>query len=256
MKIFKSYAEYYDLLYNDKDYQQETDYLVSLIDKYQPRAKSILEMGCGTGMHAELIAKRGFKVRGIDQSVEMITKAKKRSISPNLFSEHQLDFSVGDIRSYQSKKRYDVVLSLFHVMSYQVTDDDLLAALSTAKQHLVPNGILIFDCWYGPAVLADRPSIRNKTYEDSALRVDRKSIPKLMREKNQVEVCFQISVTDKSTGKKEQFNEFHNMRYLFTPEIKQFIEKKNMALLHTEEWLTGNVPNEHSWYVTYIIKRS
>ena len=160
MKIFKSYAEYYDLLYNDKDYQQETDYLVSLIDNYQPRAKSILEMGCGTGMHAELIAKRGFKVRGIDQSIEMITKAKKRSISPNLFSEHQLDFSVGDIRSYQSKKRYDVVLSLFHVMSYQVTDDDLLAALSTAKQHLVPNGILIFDCWYGPAVLADRPSIR------------------------------------------------------------------------------------------------
>ena len=132
MKIFNSYAQYYDLLYKDKDYQQETNYLLNLIDKYQPEAKSILEMGCGTGMHAELIAKRNFNVHGIDQSAEMVARAIKHSKSLNLFSEDQLSFSVGDIRSYRSKKKYDVVLSLFHVMSYQITDNDLLAVLSTS----------------------------------------------------------------------------------------------------------------------------
>jgi SAM-dependent methyltransferase len=256
VKIFNSYAQYYDLLYKDKDYQQETNYLLNLIDKYQPEAKSILEMGCGTGMHAELIAKRNFNVHGIDQSAEMVARAIKHSKSLNLFSEDQLSFSVGDIRSYRSKNKYDVVLSLFHVMSYQITDNDLLAVLSTVEQHLVPNGILIFDCWYGPAVLTDRPRVRNKTYEDSTILINRKSLPKLKMEINQVEVCFQISVTDKTTGKKEQFNEIHHMRYFFDHEIKLLIAKKNLTLLKNEEWLTGNVPDEKSWYVTYIIKRS
>jgi hypothetical protein len=58
--------------------------------------------------------------------------------------------------------------TIFHVFSYQTTNGDLVAALTTAKEHLNPDGILIFDCWYGPAVLSNKPTIRVKTIEDDA----------------------------------------------------------------------------------------
>ena len=42
-------------------------------------------------------------------------------------------------------KKYDVVISLFHVMSYQNNNEKILKAFSTAKKHLKANGIFIFD---------------------------------------------------------------------------------------------------------------
>jgi ubiquinone/menaquinone biosynthesis C-methylase UbiE len=50
--VFADYAHYYDLLYRDKDYAAEAEYVVGLIRKFHPSARSILELGSGTGIHA------------------------------------------------------------------------------------------------------------------------------------------------------------------------------------------------------------
>ena len=50
--VFSSYARYYDLLYRDKDYAAEAEYVASLIRKFHPAARSIIELGSGTGIHA------------------------------------------------------------------------------------------------------------------------------------------------------------------------------------------------------------
>ena len=54
--VFDAYAAYYDLLYKDKDYAGETEYVHRLIQRFNPGAKSILELGSGTGKHARLLA--------------------------------------------------------------------------------------------------------------------------------------------------------------------------------------------------------
>ena len=66
--VFAKYSEYYDLIYTDKDYQKEVDYIDQLIQKYHPKAKTILDLGCGTGVHANLLAAKGYRVMGIDLS--------------------------------------------------------------------------------------------------------------------------------------------------------------------------------------------
>ena len=73
--VFDEYARYYDLLYQDKDYQAEADYVAALIRRFHPDAQSILEMGSGTGKHARLLADRGYKVHGIERSPEMLAKS-------------------------------------------------------------------------------------------------------------------------------------------------------------------------------------
>ena len=78
MKIFSDYAQYYDLLNQQKDYKQEVAYITSLINKYTPKANSLLDLGCGTGLHAIHFAEEGYFVSGIDQSQDMINVARDR----------------------------------------------------------------------------------------------------------------------------------------------------------------------------------
>ena len=74
------YSKYYDLLYEDKNYSGEVEYIDFLIKKNCQNAKTLLDMGCGTGKHAELLCEKGYKVHGIDLSQDMLKIANKRKI--------------------------------------------------------------------------------------------------------------------------------------------------------------------------------
>jgi predicted TPR repeat methyltransferase len=157
MGVFEAYASYYDLLYMDKDYESECLYVQGLIRELKEEARNILDLGCGTGRHAEVFSQMGYAVHGVDISNEMLEFAASRVRRQNV------SFSAGDTRTVRLGRRFDVVLSLFHVMSYQVTNDDLRRSFLTAGEHLGDRGPFIFDIWYGPAVLTQRPSVRGET---------------------------------------------------------------------------------------------
>ena len=68
MPNFEKYSAFYDLLYRDKDYAAEADYVAERIRSVVPDARSILEFGSGTGRHGRLLAAMGFDVHGIERS--------------------------------------------------------------------------------------------------------------------------------------------------------------------------------------------
>ena len=76
--VFDEYAQYYDLLYQNKDYQGEAAYIDSLLQKYGNHPVQILELGCGTGRHAQLLAQKGYIMQGLDMSEEMLQQARPR----------------------------------------------------------------------------------------------------------------------------------------------------------------------------------
>jgi SAM-dependent methyltransferase len=141
--VFADYARYYDLLYRDKDYAAEAEYVAGLIRKFHPSAGSILELGSGTGIHASLLAEKGFTVHGIERSPEML--ARSQALAENRAAgDDRLTFTTGDIRDVRLNKRFEAVIALFHVISYQTTNEDVTAAFETARQHLNPGGVFIF----------------------------------------------------------------------------------------------------------------
>lgn len=251
-KIFNLYAKYYDLLYRDKDYNSEANYIKKLINLYRPDCSSLLDLGCGTGRHIQSLAESGINVSGVEISDVMLERAYE-----NLKSNGQLMEGVrlykGDIKKIRLREKYDVIILLFHVMSYQTTNNDLLMTLKTIKEHLKDNGICIFDFWYGPAVLSERPEKRLKQLTDEYLNIYRTSIPVMRINENIVEVNFQIDIKDKSGKSLEEISETHVMRYLFKPELKLLLNIFNMSLIHIEEWMTGSMLTEKSWYATAII---
>ncbi len=252
MSVFGNYARYYDLLYRDKDYVGEAQFIHRLIQTHAPDAQNILELGCGTGNHAVLLAKEGYQIHGVDFSQEMLQKADSRlcQLSPDLAP--RLQFSHGDIRQVRLNKTFDVVISLFHVISYQTTNDDLLAAFATVKEHLKPGGIFIFDIWYGPAVLTERPTVRVKRLEDEEILVTRIAEPIMYPNENRVDVNYQVFIKDKRSTAIDELKETHKMRYLFKPELAYFIEQSGMKVIDCREWMTTKKIGFDTWGVYWI----
>lgn len=246
------YGKYFDLLYKDKDYNSEANYIKKLINLYKPDSQYLLDLGCGTGKHILSIAESGFNATGVELSEVMLEKAIS-NLRENSNLHHKVKFFQGDIRSIRLKEKFDVIILLFHVMSYQTANNDLLLTFKTIKEHLKENGICIFDFWYGPAVLTEKPDKREKRLYDDEISIIRTSNPVMRINENIVEVNFHIDISDKTGKKIEEISETHNMRYFFKPEIKLLLNFFNMSLIHIEEWMTGKVPSEESWYATAII---
>jgi SAM-dependent methyltransferase len=252
MKAFGAYAHYYNLLYRNKDYVSEANYVHGLIQLHSPKARSILDLGCGTGAHAVQLAKIGYDVHGLDVSQDMLEIARSsRAQLPSRISS-RLSFLSGDIRVFRSDQRFDVVTALFHVMSYQVNNDDVTHAFATAAAHLIPGGIFLFDCWYGPAVLTDPPSVRIKRLEDENCRVLRIAEPTMSFNQNTTEVNYQVLVTEIDSGITHEIRELHTMRYFFGPELKRCLEDAKMELLHIGEWMSDHAASEKSWNVVIV----
>lgn len=251
MTVFVNYSRYYDLLYQDKNYPGEVQFLCSLLDRYAGKPKSLLELGCGTGVHAALMASHGYQVHGIDMSEQMLIQAKARQASLPKETAERLVFTRDDLRSLSLNGKFDAVISLFHVMSYQVDDVDLLAAFKTAKHHLREGGVFIFDCWYGPAVLTERPSVRVKRWEDDVVEVTRIAEPHIHVNQNYVDVQYQVFIKDKVTDSVEIVAESHAMRYLFFPEVERLFRAVGMNLVFSCEWLTGREPGADTWGVCF-----
>ncbi|GBG03764.1 SAM-dependent methyltransferase [Azospira sp. I13] len=253
MKVFDHYARYYDLLYRDKDYRGEADFIIEQVRAHAPGARSILELGCGTGIHAQLIAEAGYAVHGIDFSEAMLASAQARraGLAPEL--QGRLDFSQGDVRAFRSGRTYDVVISLFHVFSYQTRNADLQAAFATAAEHLAPGGVLVFDYWYGPAVLAQRPETRVKRLSDGDLSVLRIAESSLDDMASTVDVNYETTVSVGET--REVIRETHRMRYLFIPEIELLAAQFGFEPVVHQAWMEQGKPSSASWGAFSVLRK-
>lgn len=250
MSVFgDNYSRYYNLLYSDKDYLAESCYIDGLIQKYSPGAKAILDLGCGTGRHDECLAGLGYRVHGVDGSADMLSVARKCA------DGNQLQFSEADIRELHLEEKFDAVVSLFHVMSYQNSNEDLSRTFSVVSEHLASGGIFIFDCWYGPAVLTDRPTVRIKRLEDEQIEVTRIAEPVLHPNENRVDVHYQLFIRDKKSGEVAELNEVHNMRYLFSPEVEVLLESQGLHIQDSFEFMTGKAPGYDTWGVCFVARK-
>lgn len=252
--VFSHYARYYDLLYYDKDYTAEANYVDRLIQRWRPGAKTVLELGSGTGKHAQLLAQLGYSVHGVDRSEGMLARAN-RSVEDRSQADRRPTFSLGDIRTVRVGRTFDAAISLFHVLSYQISNADVASALATAREHLEPGGIFIFDVWYGPAVLTTRPSVRVKRIEDDQISVTRLAEPVLRPNDNVVEVNYHVFVRERHTGNVTELRETHEMRYFFTPEIELLAQASGFSVLYSEEWMTGDAPGWHTWGACFVLSR-
>jgi SAM-dependent methyltransferase len=197
------------------------------------------------------MAKLGFFVHGVDISEPMLELARQRSVRSGIAMD-QVAWSLGDVRSFREPRQFDAVLALFHVASYQTTNDDLARFLATAARHLRSGGVVIFDFWYGPAVLAMQPSQRVKRVETDDYHLIRLAVPELNADANCVDVRYTLVASNKEGGDTEVIEETHRMRYLFIAETEKLLTEAGLTVTRFEEWLSADGPSIGTWSVVAV----
>lgn len=244
--IFEKYSDYYDLLYNDKDYNSEAKYIYNLIIRHGTNFKDILEFGSGTGSHAAILVGLGYKVHGIELSANMVSKAK---IIPGFTCQQ------GNIATTKMNKTYDVILSLFHVMSYQITNKQLKDVFANASEHLNKNGLFIFDFWYSPAVYFQKPSVRVKRAANKKIEITRIAEPVIKSNEHIVDINYSIFIKNLIDQKIDMIKETHSVRHFNLPEIDVLCEIYGFERLEAEEFKTGKKLNENTWGACVLLKK-
>jgi SAM-dependent methyltransferase len=232
MTFCKEYAEQYDLLYGDKDYESECDILEKIF-KHYGSAHTILDLGCGTGNHAIPLSKRGYQVTGVDISDDMLNIARQKSSQPN--------FIYGDLLNIDLGEQFDSVLMMFAVLGYQLMNVNI--ALQNVHRHLKRGGLFIFDVWYGPAVLNLKLSDRVKETQD------------IIRFASGVLIDSQIAeVTYRVISKTACVDEVHKMRYFFPQEIETLLNQSGLTLLSLSSFPNLTEPDETTWNVLVVAR--
>lgn len=103
-----------------------------------PAPRTILDLGCGTGLLTDLLAAHGHSVVGVDPAERMLALAGRRLPG-------NVRWLCADARTLDLQQRFDRVIASGHVFQVFRADADRLAFLRTAVRHLEPDGRLIFD---------------------------------------------------------------------------------------------------------------
>ena len=244
--IFDAYSRYYDILYADKDYAAESKYVDGLLRRHGVTGSEVLEFGSGTGGHGRVLSELGYRVFGIERSAEMVA-----------VSEQSAGFQcqVGDISAVRLGRYFDAVISLFHVVSYQISNKSVQAVFERAADHLLTGGVFVFDVWYSPAVCGQRPSVRVKQLESNRVNITRIAEPTIYPNENRVDVRYRIFAEELASGRVESLIETHPMRHFSLPELDLFAQMTGFVRVGVEEFLTGREPSDHTWGVCCIFQR-
>lgn len=250
MTVFADYAPWYDLLYEDKNYASEVDFVERCLRDHAVTPGKILDLGCGTGLHAIEFARRGWDVAGIDLSEEMVGKAKSRAAQSGL----PVRFRQGDACETGPERNFDAVVALFHVASYQRDPARLEALFRTAHAALKPGGVFLFDYWYGGAVLAQGVETRVKVIERKPLRLTRIAQSDNDEANATVFVNYTLFCEDMDQSTIRRVDETHHMRYWFPFEIEASLRACGFEPDGHYAWLSDDVPNSKTW-AAYSIAR-
>lgn len=130
---YKNIAEDYDKLIGPRE---EVKFLLKLVKKSCPRARSILELGCGTGTLLKNFATT-HAVSGLDYSSPMLKKAR-RVIPGGKFYQ-------GDMTTFHIGRNFDLILCLFNSLNHLQSYAEWIKTFKQVRGHLAANGTFIFD---------------------------------------------------------------------------------------------------------------
>ncbi|HAX18504.1 MAG TPA: hypothetical protein DCY00_07945 [Actinobacteria bacterium] len=211
---FKFTAELYDRQVNwENRFRQEKDFFARIFS--ENKVKTVLDIGCGTGRHAELFSAMAERVFAVDPSQEMIDYAKS-----NVIRSSNVVLSKGGFSDIEKLKTGDVdaITCLGNTISLLETRKNVKAALKSTYKKLPKNGIAIFQLinfeksvleknrYYAPKILIldNKKYIFHRHFEYGKIKTRTDFLVTVLNSNNEIEL-FDVNQSLMCTLKKRVF---------------------------------------------------
>jgi SAM-dependent methyltransferase len=224
--VFAASEEFYDLIYSTfKDYAAEAAHIASVLRRRNPRCRTVLDVACGTGEHARLLAADGFIVDGLDLDPAFVRIARQKHPAGR--------FVEADMSDFHLSNRYDAVLCLFSSIGYLRTLDRVARALTCFREHLAPGGLVVVEPWRAPGGL-DPERVTHNTGEGNGVRVTR--VSRVEVEGRLSRLLFDYEITDGMGTRRA--SEVHELGLFTTAEMLEAFHNAGLDADHDPKGLT------------------
>jgi len=148
MTVFKNFLYDHSQLY-DEAFPDKTSsaYCLKAIERFAPQPpRSVLDFGCGTGSTLEVLSKRIPHCVGVDLLPSMVEQGRK--------TRPHLDLRVGDMKTMNLLRTFDVICCFGWAFSYLLTDPEVEEGLKAWSRHAHQGTLVTFDCGHAEAYLS------------------------------------------------------------------------------------------------------
>ena len=245
MENFEKYAEFYDLFYQNKNYEKEVEVLRSLMTKLNiDEFSDILEIGCGTGKHLGYLTNSYPKCFGVEPSKFMISQALP-DISKRIYNQSAETLNLG--------KKFDFIYMLFHVFSY-VKNIDLF--FNNLSEHTKQDAIICMDFWQVTGVYFQKPEVRSQWIEVGNTKIQRIATPLISQDGSFVDITYDIYIHDLGNNLINYFNEKHRMFVRSSQEITAVAQRYGFRLLQKCHLTKEKTPEFIDWDTGLVFKKA
>ena len=141
MSSYDALAASYDGLMADGIYRRRADYLEKLFQKSAIPVRTVLDLACGTGTIACLLAAKGYDVTATDLSEEMLTQGMNKAAA----LERPPFFLLQSMPKLHLLEPVDAAVSTLDSLNYLTREKDIRETFRRVFRYLKPGGSFIFD---------------------------------------------------------------------------------------------------------------
>lgn len=244
---YGEFADYFDYLNGDAQYQKRTKYMLELFDRFGTRPKILLDLACGTGEFSVRFAKKGFEVIAVDCSENMLAVARDKAQS----AKQDILFLCQRAEELDLYGTVGGAVCCFDSINHITDIPTLTKALKRVSLFLEPDGLFIFDV---NTVNKHQNTLGNNTFvynEDDVYFVWNNEY----NNKNHT-VNINLDIF-KSMGKDEYKRIKQNIveRAYTQDELDKMLKKAGLEVLAVYDDMSFNTPNEQSQRIYYVTKK-
>lgn len=242
MASYNIFAEFYDELTSNVEYEKITDYVSGFFKKYLPNGKSVLDLACGTGTLCKLLSEKGYNVTGIDLSDDMLCVASSKGIQ-------NASFVKADISSFVLPQKVDYCVCSLDSINHLKDIDEVQKCFDCVNESLNYNGVFVFDVntvYKHKNVLADNTFVFDE--EDFFLSWDNEYLGD-----NTVRILLDFFIFNGSNY--DRYSEDFCEKAYEIDDLKNTLIKCNFEILGIYDELSLNEPRKDSERIYFVCKK-
>ena len=212
--LYDSLSQYYDAIEGRIDaVKSDIPFLNEIFEN--EGVLRVLDVGCGTGLHADLLSRRGYDMVGIDNSPAMLEVAKRRSGDVVYLGE--------DMRDFDFEEKFDAAISMYGSINYLLEDEGIEAAFRCVRRSLRRDGVFILEVWNAVPLLMKlgKDEALDASIDHGSTSIVRRKGYRLQKgEGVKVRVEYSYTITQETM---ETVSESHLVRSFFVKEIERLL---------------------------------